>query len=104
MNAHETNHDAMLKWFNARSLADMSPSTLKRYCIARCADRRTAIKLGRIDERVDPTEAEQAGSYLLLDDPLGALRRDRPQMLDGYWTHVRYILERDLARSTGVKS
>lgn len=98
MSAQETK---MMEWFNARPMADMSPSTLTRYCIARCADRLTAIKLGRIDERVDPTEAEQAGAYLLLDDPLGTLRRDRPQMIDGYWTNVRFILERALALPMG---
>ena len=104
MNAHETNQDAMMKWFAARPMADMTPSTLKRYCIARCADRLTAIKIGRIEERVDPTEAEQAGSYLLLDDPLGALHRDRPQITSGYWSHVRFILESAIARSTGTES
>ena len=84
------------EWFDGRYMSDMSPPTLKRFCIGRCADRCTKAKLNPETLSATFTEAEQAGSHLLADDPLAHLTNTiRP--LGGeqeYWARVRLLIER----------
>lgn len=85
------------EWFDGRYMSDMSPPTLKRFCIGRCADRCTKAKHPET-LLATFTEAEQAGSHLLADDPLVHLANHPvysvlcPQ--EEYWARVRLLIER----------